>query len=518
MTVSVPGRPATNDRCADPRNRLAVVITVVGVIVVLYFTLFPFDFVNQGRTPSEVVERFSLSPGTPWALREIPANIVLTIPLGFGVGGLVRLRTSSARKVVLAALLSALVISLSVELAQSAWLLREPSVDDVIANTAGGAVGAWLWIRTERARCELRRRVEGVASRRAREVFWFVVALLPLVIMSAITVAGRTDTELVGWDRSFPVVLGNELTGDRPWRGSISQFSLADRALTRHEIAGLLDGARMSQIAPRSSLIDEDLRDEATVPTGWRLQGSGNSSDAQFSPDGLALGPHRWIQTDQPADRISRRIAAANSFTLLVDATSASPKQSGPARLVSISSDPHHSNLTIGQEGADLVVRVRSAFTGNNGISPEFVVPDVFQRDGTRRLVVSYRPSNVSVTVDHVRDTRSIDLLPETVPLITTFADKVSILRFSAIGNASRQLFFATILFAPCALWVAMTAPHSRRRTGPLFALAIVPVFVIEALWAWTLPGDRFRAGVVLTNASAVLFLVLALGRSARRT
>src|SRR3954452_16569675 len=100
MTVSVPGRPATNDRCADPRNRLAVVITVVGVIVVLYFTLFPFDFVNQGRTPSEVVERFSLSPGTPWALREIPANIVLTIPLGFGVGGLVRLRTSSARKVV----------------------------------------------------------------------------------------------------------------------------------------------------------------------------------------------------------------------------------------------------------------------------------------------------------------------------------------------------------------------------------------------------------------------------------
>src|SRR5215510_1993983 len=63
---------------------LAVGIAVVGAIVMLYFALFPFDFVDQGRSPIEVLRRFSLNTGPPWALREVPANILLTVPLGFG--------------------------------------------------------------------------------------------------------------------------------------------------------------------------------------------------------------------------------------------------------------------------------------------------------------------------------------------------------------------------------------------------------------------------------------------------
>jgi hypothetical protein len=347
---------------------------------------------------------------------------------------------------------------------------------------------------------------------------WLILALLPAVLVLALTFVHRTDSELAGWDQRFPIVLGNEATGNRPWRGSISRVAIADRALSHDEIADVLDGARMSQIAPGSALVDQDFRDDAAVPPGWRLQLTDGQRAPAFSSNGLEVGSEQWMRTDASVDGISRRIDAANSFTVLVDATSTSPTQTGPARLVSISSDPHHTNLTIGQEGVDLVVRVRTAFTGDNGISPEFVVPGVFRNAPSRRLVVTYRPSTISVTVDHVDDTTSIALLPETVPLVATFTDDVRELRFSALGNTFRQLFFAAILFAPWTVWVTLVAFPQRRRRGQALALVIVPIVLIEAVLAWTLPGHSFRLGFVLTTAAAAaLFVVFARRRPAPR-
>ena len=380
------GGPSTRPTSSESLAGLAAGITIVGAAAVLYFALFPFDFVDQGRSVNEIVRRFTISTGSPWALREVPANILLTIPLGFGLGGLLRPRIVSTRKLVHVASLGAFVLSCAVELAQSAWLLREPSVGDVVANTAGGAVGAWLWTIAEPRLRAVRKASTSETSQAAWRRVWLIVALLPAVVLVAVTMSRRNDTELSSWNPRFPIVLGNEPTGDRPWRGSISQVALADRALSDDEVAGVLDGARMSQIAPRSTLVDHSFRDDPAVPTGWRLRTTGEPSAPNLSPDGLEVGPERWMQSDAPADGISRRIDAADSFTLLVDATTASPTQAGPARLLSISSDPQHRNLTIAQEGSDLVVRVRTAFTGDNGISPEFVLPDVFRDDASRRL------------------------------------------------------------------------------------------------------------------------------------
>ena len=45
--------------------------------------------------------------------------------------------------------------------------------------------------------------------------------------------------DLSGWAHDFPLVFGNEVTGDRPWRGHLYDLAIYERALTHEEIAAL---------------------------------------------------------------------------------------------------------------------------------------------------------------------------------------------------------------------------------------------------------------------------------------
>ena len=59
-------------------------ITLGALALNLWLRLTPFDFVWDGRVPWE---RLSLGPLT---LRDVPLNVLLFVPLGFGLAGLVR--------------------------------------------------------------------------------------------------------------------------------------------------------------------------------------------------------------------------------------------------------------------------------------------------------------------------------------------------------------------------------------------------------------------------------------------
>lgn len=62
---------------------------------------------------------------------------------------------------------------------------------------------------------------------------------------------------------------------------------------------------------------------------------------------------------------------------ILLSARPYSVYQEGPARILTISKDHRHSNVTIGQEGSDLIIRLRRNSESEVGIPP-FVVPQVF--------------------------------------------------------------------------------------------------------------------------------------------
>jgi hypothetical protein len=67
-------------------------------------------------------------------------------------------------------------------------------------------------------------------------------------------------------------------------------------------------------------------------------------------------------------------------------------EQEGPARILTISENTSARNLTVGQEGGDLILRLNRSDSTTNG-TPPFVVPNAFNEPGARdiRLTVQGR-------------------------------------------------------------------------------------------------------------------------------
>jgi hypothetical protein len=78
------------------------------------------------------------------------------------------------------------------------------------------------------------------------------------------------------------------------------------------------------------------------------------------------------------------------------------PEQSGPARILTFSLNPYERNLTVGQEGADLIMRLRTASTDKNGMiegKPVARVPRVFLTSDWIDLRIAIEPERIRIRV-----------------------------------------------------------------------------------------------------------------------
>jgi hypothetical protein len=188
------------------------------------------------------------------------------------------------------------------------------------------------------------------------------------------------------------MALGDEVTGDRPWTGVLRDLVILDRAVDAADAAVLAAGGvpvtLEEAVVARFSLDDgTDLRSAkvgfpSLMPAVRRvtrsIPGTGATLDASF-----------WLVTEAPVPAMAQRVNATRQFTVAVTVIPGNLEQDGPARILTVSGDPFHRNLTVGQAGTALVLRWRSFLTGNNGTSPEVVFPAVFSSTASQRLVIS---------------------------------------------------------------------------------------------------------------------------------
>jgi hypothetical protein len=112
----------------------------------------------------------------------------------------------------------------------------------------------------------------------------------------------------------------------------------------------------------------------------------------------LEFAEPSYARTPGPPSFLDDAIRAS-ALEIDLDVRAADADQSGPARIVTISRDYWRSNLTIGQEGARLVVRLRRPGSTSWG-GPAFEIPGVFEPQRWRHVSVSIGDDRIEIRVD----------------------------------------------------------------------------------------------------------------------
>lgn len=90
---------------------------------------------------------------------------------------------------------------------------------------------------------------------------------------------------------------------------------------------------------------------------------------------------------------------ASNALAIEATLTPANVTQEGPARIVTFSSDPATRNFTLGQQHAQLILRLRTPQTGLNGINPEVNLCSI-EADRSHHVVVTYAAGHLVCYLD----------------------------------------------------------------------------------------------------------------------
>jgi hypothetical protein len=77
------------------------------------------------------------------------------------------------------------------------------------------------------------------------------------------------EGSFLNWDPSYPLIFGNEATGDRPWLGRIIRVAIYDAVLTEEAVVSLYDGSRAPSEDDPVLLLDFGSASEETFHDGF---------------------------------------------------------------------------------------------------------------------------------------------------------------------------------------------------------------------------------------------------------
>lgn len=343
----------------------------------------------------------------PSNLIEVALNVLLIAPVGL-VAGLAAGSEEGSEKgywpAVRLALILAIPISALAECGQLFIVDRSPSPFDLFLNTAGAAGAAWIG-------CRLRQR--GVGPKNGVLLSWTHLYGAALVYVLAMASFHQGAHELHRWVGSYPLLAADEIGGGREYTGTVEDAEICAGA-----------GARSVCAAP--------------------------GADAETR----------------------RRIAASavrqQRVTMRARVTSRSSRQSGPARILTFSDGVLQRNATIAQEGADLVLRLRTPLAGQNGSDVEFRLAGAIPEGIPTRVSASYETGEVTLQ-SHREGTHLVKKASYPL-LVWTRIMAWEVNRYHAVQVTLAGVLGVVVLFFPAGLLtatlVARASPPARWIAG----------------------------------------------------
>ncbi|QDL06659.1 VanZ family protein [Brasilonema octagenarum UFV-E1] len=443
-----------------------MILVIFSILVVLIATLFPFNFsFPDSLSPQLILASFDNTS----SFGDLVNNILLFMPLGFGLTALSQRKMMKLMSVFLIVILISAGLSSIVEFLQVFLPSRTPTPTDIVNNTTGGFVGIicfYLW--HSQHFIYIWSRVEN--SRVGNSITKITLLFSGYILLSfLISILWQNSIELSNWSLNYPLMLGNEQTGNRPWQGYISEMHIADKAIAKSDISRLLnsendfDTIRNYLIASYQLINNTSYQDRTGQLPELSPQGQlPNIADEK----GVALSSSHWLKTRTPATYLNKRIRESSQFTIMTTVATADRVQTGPARILSISSSTLHRNLTLGQQETNLDLRIRTPITGANAADLKFSVPNFFTDTNPHKIVITYSQANIQVYIDKLQNFYSFNLL-ELVP-------------------KEQKIFYYALTFIPLGICLTLLTIRKNKKLSfyrfLLFSGILLPSLIVERI------------------------------------
>lgn len=490
-------------------------IFIAGLLLTVFAMLYPFQFDLRFRIP--FAERLAGRFDARLFKSDFIANVLLFLPLGFGASSLLHQR----RLVRIASLVVVLGFGVGVsiigEVLQLWYPGRSSSLSDILANGIGVLMG-YVYYRRLGAKV-LRQLAIFVPKVKAQLTFRVLLAVFGtyMLVILLISISLQRGPALGNWDRTYPLILGNELTGDRAWRGCISEMHFADSAITESHVASIFSASDPIAVMGNALVASYRFTDGGSYHDRMghlsELSWKGTAPNA-VDERGIAFTSDHWLVSEEPAAYLSDRLNATSEFTLITTVATAAPEQWGPARIVSISQDPTYRNFTLGQGGRDLVLRLRTRM-GPNASRPALVVPDIFGDTDSHRLIISYDSGAFRIYVDGLAASYSVTLTPEVTFFHSLLGTMWWSLRLNSASVGIYTLLYYGFFIFPAGLLLALASnrdPRRGRLSSPwIWGGILLPCMALEIILAASrgLRLQNLLLSVVSMGAAALLFRVL---------
>jgi VanZ family protein len=473
--------------------KIAPYIVIVSILIVAVATLFPFNFSREeGGSLRLFFSNFSHSSH----LGDKIKNIFLFIPFGFGLTCLLQTQKLGLLvKIVIVTCLS-FILSFTVETLQIFLPSRETSPADLMTNSLGGFIGVlcfyiWKFKIISLLLSSIEKNKNRFNYQKIAIVFLGYLAASVLLILPL-----QTANNLSTWDLNYPLLLGNERTGDRPWQGYISEVAFADKVLSSAEIDTIFANRNWWQNIKSPLLANYQLQDgqnyrdrtESLPDLTWQGQPPTITDNR-----GIFLSDRHWLQTDSPVNLLNQSIKETSQFTIVTTIATANLQQTGPARIISLSDSIGKRNFTLGQQDNNLNLRLRTPINGINAQYLSTNLYNIFTDTQPHKLVITYANSGLHVYVDSWQNRHNINLL-EILP------------------KEDRLLYYG-LIFVPLGTLLAIVIALAKKRfvRYALFSAGVVlPALIVEIILATSsgrsLEIANIFLGVLITACTTLAF------------
>lgn len=388
-------------------------------------------------------------------------NVLMYMPLGIALSGSSLLRT----------FLFGFFLSTAAETLQLGYVDRIPSAFDVLNNTGGALLGylvAMVWLRATGIDPKSLRLPRPVAA----------LAILVGILGTIGLVDHPTRSDFSNWSPTYHLAIGNELTGDRPWAGSISEFQIYPFAMGPSQIDDL---ARQAAHA-----------DNVALPSGGLIPLT--NLQARYG--------HSLLSRDEELSFYDA-LVSRSQLTLLVALQTNNLDQHGPARIITYSRDPGDRNFTLGQIHDTLTFRLRTPASGLNGANPALYTKPVLSLN-RKAFVAAVYDGRISRLYVDGKLAAHADLgarRPRLPRRLLSWLPRDMPIREIELGASESLLggLFALGIFALTGV--------PRRRSTRLFIGAAAGLAIGGAVWIFGVSDPRLGARMLLECVAAGLVL-----------